>query len=401
MQLKLLLLFLGMFPCFIFAQRDSAKIQLDDIQINFLSTYYQQDGNHSAVTGGVGTEQLTNLAPAISVIIPFDTVRTITLDGAVDFYSSASSDNINNPYLDPNHVSGASSKDSRQYYTVGYKKKKKENRSEKGISLGLSSEYDVTSFSAGGSWSKESKDHNKDFSIKAHYYFDDWKLIYPVEFRLGNDNYLPTDKRHTFSFSGTGNFVLNKKMSLGISADVVAQSGMLSTPFHRVYFNDYNEAKIEILPALRIKVPIAIRLNYHITNNLIIKSFYRFYSDSWGISGHTMKLELPIKIKQGLRLYPFVRYHSQIGARYFAKSGEHSITEQYYTSDFDLSGLSSFKYGLGFSIDPLYGIGRFKGPFKKRLTMFKGFDLRVANYSRSDGFTAWMITTGLRFKVQR
>jgi hypothetical protein len=75
-------------------------------------------------------------------------------------------------------------------------------------------------------------------------------------------------------------------------------------------------------------------------------------------------------------------------------------TETYYTSDFDLSGLSSHKYGLGFKISPLFGIGRFKWG-KERVAMFKEIDLRFANYNRSDGLNAWTVTAGLKFNLKR
>ncbi len=39
-----------------------AARQLKVEEINFVSSYYTQDGNNSAVTGGIGTEKLTDIA---------------------------------------------------------------------------------------------------------------------------------------------------------------------------------------------------------------------------------------------------------------------------------------------------------------------------------------------------
>ena len=77
---------------------------------------------------------------------------------------------------------------------------------------------------------------------------------------------------------------------------------------------------------------------------------------------------------------------------------EHTTTESFYTSDYDLSGLSSHKYGFGFKISPLWGIGRFKLG-KKKMAVFKEIDLRYANYNRSDGLTAWTVTAGMKFNL--
>ena len=101
MQLKLILfvicIFLGLVPS---AQilSDTSKVHLEDVSIDFLFNYYEQDGIHSPVTGGLGTEKLNNIAPSVIVNIPIDTLRSISYSGGVDYYSSASSDNINNPY---------------------------------------------------------------------------------------------------------------------------------------------------------------------------------------------------------------------------------------------------------------------------------------------------------------
>ena len=43
------------------------KTKLKIEEVNFISSYYTQDGNNSAVTGGVGTEKLTDFATTIDV----------------------------------------------------------------------------------------------------------------------------------------------------------------------------------------------------------------------------------------------------------------------------------------------------------------------------------------------
>ena len=382
------------------SEQDSSKIRIDNIEVSFISSYYTQDGNHSPVTGGIGTEKLTNIAPSVIIKYPIDSLRAVNFDGGVDFYSSASSDNINNPYNDPNHVSGASAKDARAYFNIGYKKKSNKKHTSHSTSFGLSSEFDVLSLSVGGGISKATKNENHEISLKAKYYFDNWKLIYPVELRNGTNVILPTNQRHSLNVSITGSSVLNKKMVTSLTTDLILQSGILSTPFHRVYFENTNKAVVEILPSTRVKIPIGFRFNYFLNDFMIVRSFYRFYLDSWGMIGHTVKLELPLKINQAIKVYPFYRYHYQSGIRYFNPYGETKSTATFYTSDFDLSGLTSHKFGLGLTISPLFGISRMKGLInKERITMFKSIDLRYANYQRSDGLKANIFTIGLNFSA--
>ena len=118
------------------------------------------------------------------------------------------------------------------------------------------------------------------------------------------------------------------------------------------------------------------------------------------MKGYTFEVESPLKIADWFRLYPFYRYHTQTAAKFFLPYGEHTIQSTYYTSDFDLSTLSSQKYGLGVKISPIFGISRFKW-FKHRIALFKEIDIRYAQYQRSDGLTAWSATAGFKFNIQR
>src|SRR5580765_5938527 len=88
-------------------------------EANLVTSYYRQDGNNSAVTGGIGTEKLTDIASVIDVKLnKWDARnRKHTFDAEVgyDHYTSASSDNI-----DPRNISSASHVDSRLYPSVNW-----------------------------------------------------------------------------------------------------------------------------------------------------------------------------------------------------------------------------------------------------------------------------------------
>lgn len=379
------------------------KVHLEDIEITFLSSYYTQDGNHSPVTGGRGTEQLTNIAPAVIVNVPLDTVHSISAIGGVDFYSSASSDNINNPYLLPNHVSGASGSDVRGYATITYKNKSKARGVTKGVFAGFSREYDVNSLSVGALYTKTSKDNNRELGLKASYYYDDWKLIYPTELRGITDvPYLDQDKRHSVNFTITGSSVINKRLSMALTGDFVYQTGLLSTPFHRVYFTGVELPRVEQLPSTRLKVPVGIRFNYHLADQLILRTYYRYYWDDWNLTSNTAKIEVPVKISNSLRVTPFYRYHTQSAAQYFAPFEGHDITDEFYTADFDLSTFQSNQFGMGVNITPLFGIARYKSPLnRKKVGMIKNIELRYSYYMRTDGLKASIFSLAMKFTIPR
>lgn len=382
------------------AQSDSTKkIKLDPIEISLITNYYEQDGIHSPVTGGTGTEQLSNIAPSVYVHIPMMNDRALDVNAGVDYYTSASSDNIDNPYLNSNHISGASAADIRQYYTITYSKKNKEKQNGVKYLIGASSEYDVTSLSAGIGFDKQNKKKGREWSINAKYFFDDWKLIYPVELRNGATQLLAQDKRHTVGLTFAESFIINKRWQGSITLDGLGQFGRLSTPFHRVYMPGEDIARIEQLPELRIKVPIGLRLNGFIGNSFILRTFNRVYWDSWDIKSYTGEIETVFKGKDWFRIYPFYRFHFQTQARYFAPFRGHSLADTYYTADYDLSGFTAHKIGLGTQFTPLHGFLRMKAG-SGRIFTWKAIDFRGTYYLRSDGLKAWAVTFGFDFKIE-
>lgn len=74
-------------------------------EANLVSSYYKQDGNNSAVTGGIGTQKLTDISNVIDIKLSRwdkkDRKHTYDVEIGFDHYTSASSDNVN-----PQTVSG-------------------------------------------------------------------------------------------------------------------------------------------------------------------------------------------------------------------------------------------------------------------------------------------------------
>src|SRR3954462_4043810 len=67
-------------------------------EANLVSSYYRQDGNNAAVTGGIGSEKLTDLSNSIDLKLSAHDKRnrkhSFSADLGIDHYTSASSDKI-------------------------------------------------------------------------------------------------------------------------------------------------------------------------------------------------------------------------------------------------------------------------------------------------------------------
>src|SRR5687768_12615564 len=100
-----------------FAQKSdtaSRRKKISQTSIQLVYSHYLQNGNHSAVTGGTGTERLTIYSPDITIRQQVDSFRSFSINTGVDVISSASTDNID--FV----VSSASRLDNHIYLNAEY-----------------------------------------------------------------------------------------------------------------------------------------------------------------------------------------------------------------------------------------------------------------------------------------
>ncbi|MGJ1322388.1 DUF3570 domain-containing protein [Sphingobacterium faecium] len=369
----------------------SRSLQIDEI--NLVSAYYKQNGNNSAVTGGIGTEKLSDFANTfdlqLSKLNKVGNKNTFLFEIGIDNYTSASSDKI-----DPSTISSASRSDTRIYPSLNWTQSNEKTGNSFGFTGSFSTEYDYQSLGAGFNLSRLSKNKNTQFDFKLSAFLDTWKVILPIELRSPANNgegskSEGSSPRNSFSAAFSLTQVINPKLQALIMLEPAYQKGLLATKYQRVYFTD-SSLKAENLPDQRYKLPIAARLNYFATDRVILRAYYRFFMDNWGVRAHTAEIEIPVKLTSFISVSPFYRYNNQTGARYFAPYGEHAPAAQYYTSDYDLSTLNSNFYGAGIRIAPPNGVFGWQ-----HLNML---ELRYGHYSRSTNLMSDIISLNLKIK---
>ncbi len=323
--------------------------------------------------------------------------------------------------------SGASSSDTWTNLTGTYSHSSDDRNDIWSAKLAVSTEYDYFSLGFGGSYTKLFNEKNTEVSVNANVYLDNWKTVYPYELRpfesggnglsnvlfrsyniTGNQNYNPDfvalDKTNRNSYSvGLGfSQILSESLQGSLALDVVQQQGLLSTPFQRVYFKDVEDSfiqnfqladDIERLPDTRFKIAAGGRLNYYINETFVLRTYYRYYTDDWGIRSNTASIEVPIKVGQKFTLYPSYRYYDQTAADYFAPFEEHVSTEEFYTSDYDLSEFNANQYGFGVTYTDIFT------QFHLWQFGLKSIDLKYHYYKRNTGLKANIIAAGFKFIV--
>lgn len=351
--------------------------------------------------------------------------------------------------------SGASRQDVWTNLNTSYSHYSEDRNTIYSGNASISNEYDYFSLGGGAGLVKLFNQKNTELGIKANVYLDNWRPEYPTEIKtyienngnLNQDFFQGTDildqngniinkfspnawkptqnkliddkKRNTYSATISLSQIFSKTTQISIFSDIVYQTGWLANPMQRVYFADkanfyigkassipfYTQERnkdvfqladdIERLPSSRLKIPIGMRLNQYISENFVFRSYYRYYFDDWGIQGHTIDVELAIKIGQKFTLYPNYRFYTQTAADYFAPFEQHLSTEKFYTSDFDLSKYNASQVGLGFKYTDIFT--------KSHIWKFglKSLTIDYNYYSRNTGLKSNIISLGADFIIDK
>lgn len=370
---------------------NSRKLRMQEV--NLVSTYYHQNGSHAAVTGGIGSQKLTDVANVIDInFLRYNhktNKQTLFIEAGFDHYTSASSDMVD---LQAN--TSASYADNRFYPSVNLTTENEKKGITLGYGLSGSVESDYYSAGANFSFAKKTKDRNGEFESKFLLYYDQVGQIKPVELRNGyfagkiekNYSWRP---RTTYNLSLAYSQIINTKWQVQFLTDVAEQGGYLSLPFHRVYFKDFS-VRQENLPHRRFKLPVAFNSSYFLGDKIILKTYYRYYADDWGIRSHTANLEIPYKVTPFFSLSPFYRFYIQSASRFFAEKNVHTSADKYYVSNYDLSKFRSSFIGANIRFAPPKGLlGN---------TRFSMIELRYGHYLQTTDLNANIISLHLQYK---
>jgi len=373
------------------------KKALTTVEVQAFYAHYRQEGKHSAVTGGLGDEQLEVNHAGTSIKVGIN-ASTIIFNANIDVVTSPSTDKID--FV----KSSASLEDRHVYGSWGYQYKAKKIRAVFGAMHLFSMESDYLSNGVATWFSIANKNQDRQFTLRYDMLFDDlrWgrlnvqvrnrptRLVYPYELR--DEEWLDIHHRHTYRLSAAVRQDINKRLRMNLVLGTTYEEGVLSTPFHRVYLAGRSEAVIEQLPRHRLRLPVSVAANWFVHHLLILKANYRFYWDNFGIWANTVQLQAVIKAHQRWSIYPNFRVYHQTASPFFAPYGEHSPFATYFTSDYDYSNFWAFKGGIALGWFPNFRLG------KKAKIYFDHLRLRYGFYYRTDGLHAHMISLQVGIK---
>ena len=174
--------------------------------------------------------------------------------------------------------------------------------------------------------------------------FDKW---YPVF-----DRALPKDNRNERKLDLSINQLITPRFSMQGVFSYMYSEGFLSSPYHYVLQN--NIAKFENYPDQRTGEAFSLKGVYLLNETNAMNVSYRYYTDDWDISSHTLNVEelhdFSHKLTSGLRL----RYYTQTKSNFVQEIGNYQVNDTYFATDYRMSAFDSYTIGIPF----IYKVGR-------------------------------------------
>jgi hypothetical protein len=329
-------------------------------------------------------------APTLSASYDIGTDFNIKADFVHDAVSGAT------PSWQPDSASGASGRDNTGDYVYGNQEfdearnagslmltTRFANRDElyTGIDYSRESDFDSKSVSAEYMHYMD-KSHNQSVNIGVSYAFNEI-LSYNYDSGSGASQ---KEESNSLNIQAGISQVINDHTAVKIEAFTILDDGYLTNP-HANIIRDYNTANKKMVTENRPDKRTAYGINFKYISmfgdNLSFKANYRFYTDDWDVTSHTVDHDIYYALNKKVTFGAGFRIYTQSEANFYNKNKDFFTNEEYASSDERLSEFDAITYKA--SID-----------FKQNDKI--SYNLGAQFYSQSTGLDATMLTTGVKYK---
>jgi hypothetical protein len=146
--------------------------------------------------------------------------------------------------------------------------------------------------------------------------------------------------------------VLTRNLLIGFYYEAIADEGFLNNPYRRVRYVDPGDptawlTQPEVYPRTRASNAAALRARYHLPFRAAVSGEYRFYTDDWGIDGHTFELGYTQPWRERWLLDISFRYYTQSDADFYNDLFPFVNAQNFLARDKELSTFVSYGPHLG------------------------------------------------------
>lgn len=176
-------------------------------------------------------------------------------------------------------------------------------------------------------------------------------------------------ERHNFKLGLTQ--ILSKHSLMSFDLDVISDEGFIENPYraNRYVSTDIDaingyKYQSEAYPDTRTSTAFAVRSLYYLPYHASLRGEYRFFRDTWGVTGHTVGTGYVHPIDHNWTVEGHLRYHTQDQADFYSDLYPYANSQEHLARDKELSTFSDYTLGAGVSYEfkkgVIAGIERFQ-----------------------------------------
>ncbi len=147
--------------------------------------------------------------------------------------------------------------------------------------------------------------------------------------------------------------ILTRNMIASLNFETITDEGFLNNPYRSVRYFDPNvelgySYEKEVYPGTRTSNAVGVRLKYFLPYRAAIQGEYRYFADTWDITGHTGSLTYTHPMGRWTFLGKY-RFHTQTGAHFYSDLFPRSQATNFRGRDKELSPLNSHTFKIAAS----------------------------------------------------
>ena len=182
--------------------------------------------------------------------------------------------------------------------------------------------------------------------------------------------------------------ILTKNLISSLNIETVTEEGYLNNPYRSVRYFDPGSAsgysfEAELYPNTRTSNAVGLRARYFLPYRAAIEGEYRFFTDTWDITGHTGSISYIHPWKDFTFTGKF-RYHDQTGAHFYRDLFPRAQATNFRGRDKEISEMTSYTFKLQAAYEFLRDDGNDWGFIKRGKITASVNALRVDYHDFSD-----------------
>ena len=175
--------------------------------------------------------------------------------------------------------------------------------------------------------------------------------------------------------------ILTRNLILSVNFEAITDQGFLNNPYRSVRYVDPTVTRgfsleKEVYPGTHTSSAASARVKYYLPYRAAVEGSYRFYTDTWGIIGHTAEVTYTQPVWKRWTFDGHVRYYRQNSADFYSDLFPRAQSQNFLARDRELAAFDSIAFGAGASYE--FNIPRVR--WVEKSTLNARLDRLMINY---------------------